>query len=100
MIMVAEKTRVIQKTPTGDNIRLWDSLREAAKSLNIKYQYITYACIKGVLAGGYLWEYADKQVIDTPACHRHDADNSMCKGKSTKKGSLCLKCEKCEFYKE
>lgn len=97
--MVGEKTRVIQKTPTGEIIRLWDSLKEAGENLNINYQSITYACIKGILAGGYLWEYADKQVVDTPACNRHNAGNNMCNGKNTKKGRLCLKCRECEFYK-
>ena len=73
---------------------------EAAKSLNIKYQYITYACMNGVLEGGFAWEYADKTVEKYPFCNRHNAGNNMCNGKNTKKGRLCLKCEKCEFYKE
>lgn len=100
MIMVAEKSRVIQKTPTGEIVRLWDSLREAAKSLDIKYQYITYACTKGVLAGGYLWEYADRVVEKSPFCHRHNVENNMCRGKHIKNGKLSLRCAKCEFYKE
>ena len=46
---------------SGDIIRIWDSMTEASRELNIDYNGISHCCRgKQKTAGGYCWEYADK----------------------------------------
>ena len=50
---------VKQKTKDGKLIKVWDSIKEAAQSLNMKSQCNISAVCKGKrpYAGGYIWEY-------------------------------------------
>ena len=50
---------VKQKTKDGKLIRVWDSIKEAAKALNMKSQANISSVCKGnrKYAGGYIWEY-------------------------------------------
>ena len=54
----ARNRKVIQKTYYGKTIRNWESMKEAAETLGIKYQGISRCC-RGLKkhSGGFMWEY-------------------------------------------
>lgn len=55
---------VAQFDKLGNFIKLWDSSTEASKSLNIDLSHIGQCCKhKRATAGGYKWEYPNKEDI-------------------------------------
>ena len=51
--------KVIQRNKDNEVIKQWDSMKEAAEHLHIKYQNISRVCRKQIkTAGGFIWEYA------------------------------------------
>lgn len=57
---LARNTKVNQFSRDGVFIKTWDSMKEAASTLGIRYQQISGCCRGyGKTAGGCMWEYAD-----------------------------------------
>lgn len=56
-------SKIIQYDMAGNALKIWESIKEAAESLEIKYQNIS-ACCRGKKksSGGYAWTYAN--IID------------------------------------
>lgn len=52
--------KVCQYTIDGKLVMVWDSLKQAAKSINIDRSQISHCCRgRGKTAGGYIWKYKE-----------------------------------------
>lgn len=57
------KRAVIQYTRDMVLVSLWDSIKEASKSLNINEHNISYCCAGGLkTAGGFVWRYKEVDI--------------------------------------
>lgn len=61
---LARNSKVIQYDLAGNTLKTWDSMKEAAETLNLKYQGISRCCRnKRKTCGGFMWSYADLEDI-------------------------------------
>ena len=57
--------KVIQKSLTGETIKIWESLKEAAKHIGVCHQTLSDACMgRQKTSKGYIWEYAKEVNVD------------------------------------
>lgn len=65
---LARNHKIIQRKKDGSFVREWDSLKEAAETLGIKYQGISRVCRgERKSSRGFLWEYSCKEkALTTP----------------------------------
>ena len=57
--------KVIQYDLDGSFIRVWDSITEASRTLNIQHPCISDCCRgKQKTAGGFIWKYATEEEIE------------------------------------
>ena len=57
--------KIIQKSLTGETIKIWDSLKEAAEYIGVSRQTIYKTCMgRQKTSKGYIWEYAEGVNVD------------------------------------
>ena len=61
---LARNSRVIQYEMNGNAIKIWDSMKEAAEVVGVKYQSISRCC-RGLIksSGGYMWSFANLEDV-------------------------------------
>lgn len=57
-------SKIIQYDMAGNALKIWESMKEAAESLNLNYQGISMCCRnKRKSCGGYMWSFANLEDI-------------------------------------
>jgi group I intron endonuclease len=79
---IRENRKIIQRNiKTNEIIKIWDSIGEASRKLDINFMGIKRVCDKvkeKITSGGYKWEYSD-EIVNKKQINQKDKDGNLIK---------------------